>query len=90
MDILTAIVAILIPVIATYAFSGVKSVIGAIDKLPALVQQILVVLEATAFGWVAVKLGVPLPADIHGWDLGIVTGILNGLAAIGIHAIRKN
>lgn len=90
MDIVAALVAVLIPFAATYAFSGVKSVVTAIDRLPAIVQQILVVVEAYVFTLVAAKLGVPLPVDIHAWDLGIVTGILNGLAAIGIHAIRKN
>ena len=89
MELISALIAVLMPVLATVAMSGLKAIVGVLGDQSPIVQQIV----AVAVGWGVTQLvaltGLPLPVDVHAWDQMTVLGLLNGLAAIGLHAVRK-
>lgn len=89
MDLINALLAVALPAVASLLFGGVKKLIPVLDGLSALVQQFIAVLFAAGAGWVAAHLGITLPLDVHQWDQATLLAILNGLAAIGFHAVSK-
>ena len=89
MNLITSLLAVILPVVASLVFGGVKKLIPALDGLPALAQQVIAVLFAYGAAFAASPLGITLPLDVHQWDQSVILAILNGLAAIGFHSVSK-
>lgn len=89
MDLITGLLAIALPALATLALTLLKNGVTVIDRLSPLVQQGIAVILAFTITKLAAVVGAPLPVDVHQWDQVAMLGLLNGLAAIGIHAVRK-
>ncbi len=89
MDIVLALIAVLIPSVATYlALQVSKKLIPAVDALPGIVKQILALVVGFAFAKLSAVIGVPFPADLAGLgDPTVVSGILTGFASWIIHRI---
>lgn len=87
MAILLQVVQVLIPVVAVFLATEVAKFIPKIDALAPLPKQILVVVEAILFSFVGAKLGLSLPSALQGFDVNIITAILQALAAMGFHTV---
>lgn len=60
-----------------------------IDQQSAIVQQLIAFLIAALFTWLSKITGLAFPGTVAGLDVGTVTALLNGVAAIGVHAVWK-
>jgi hypothetical protein len=84
-----AVVLTLMPFATTLVMSGLKAVIGKVDDLAALPQQLIVLVIGFGIVKLATVSGIALPGDLHGWGPEIVTAVLNWLAAMGLHKVLK-
>lgn len=89
MELITGLMTIALPALATLALSLLKKVLTFIDDQSRFIQQIVAVVVGVGVTTLAALTGATLPLDVHAWDQVAVLGLLNGLAAIGIHAVRK-
>jgi hypothetical protein len=86
-ELLTLLVAVLVPAIAVYLTTQALKLNGTIDSLPGLVKQVITVLEAFVFGKLSALLGVQLPATLAGLDPTVVGTVLTTLASWLIHRL---
>lgn len=87
MDIIAVLVATLMPVLNTYAFEGLQKVLGFLDRLAPWLKTIIAVLMPIPLNYLASALHIPnMPGDLHGWGPEVTLSILQGLAAVGLHA----
>jgi hypothetical protein len=86
-DIILALIAVVIPAVATYlALQAGKKLIPFVDGLPGIVKQILALVVAFVFAKLSAVIGVPFPADLSGLaDPTVVAGLLSGFASWLIH-----
>lgn len=85
--------AVLLPVaawISAKLYDGIKTIIPAYDKLPAIVHQVAAPAFQFLFGMVASATGAAVLTDIHAIDAAWVGGILNMLLAAGIKRWEKS
>lgn len=85
--------AVLLPVaawISVKLYDGLKTVIPAYDKLPALVHQVAAPVFQFLFGMVTSATAAALLTDIHAVDAVWIGGVLNTLLAAGIKRYEKS
>jgi hypothetical protein len=85
--------AALLPVVGWIAgklYDGLKTVIPALDKAPAIVHQVLAPLLQFAFGWVSAATGAAVLTGLDAIDAGWIGGILTTLLAAGIKRWEKS
>lgn len=76
--------------ISSKLYDGLKTVIPALDRAPALVHQVLAPITQFLFGMVASATGAALLTDIHAVSAAWIGGILNLLLAAGIKRWEKS
>ncbi len=84
--------AVLLPVVAWITaklYDGVKTIIPAYDRLPALVHQVAAPAFQFLLGMVASATGAAVLTDIHAIDAAWIGGLLNMLLAAGIKRFEK-
>jgi hypothetical protein len=88
-QIILALVAVLVPSVATYlAVQVAKKVLPFVDGLPGIAKQILALFVAFVFAKLSALFGVPFPADLSGLgDPTIVAGVLTGFVSWLLHKI---
>lgn len=85
--ILLQLVQVLIPPAAVFLATQVAKLFPAINAWGGLAKQVFVVVEAVVFSFIGSKIGVDLPAVLQGFDVNVITAILQALAAIGFHQV---
>jgi len=85
------ILGLVIPPLATFISLQLvkKYAVTWIDHQSALVQQLIAFVFAAFFTWLSKITGLAFPGTVAGLDVGTVTALLNGVAAIGVHAVFK-
>ena len=77
-------------VLTVYLMAGVKRLVGWVDRLPVLVQQLVVLVIAAAVTWLGVFFGVEgLPTDLTLWTDPNASALLSALVAFALHAAQK-
>lgn len=76
--------------LATKAYAGVKQIVPAWDRLPAVVHQAGAPVLAFAFGWVGSHLGLAVADSFAGIDWAWINGGLVALAGAGIWRAEKH
>lgn len=81
-----------IPPLATFISVQLvkKYAVTWLDAQSDLVQQIATFLVAALFTWLGHVTGLSFPGTVAGLDGATVSTLLNGLAAMGVHAIFKS
>ncbi len=85
--------ALLLPVVAWVSaklYDGIKTIIPAFDRLPALVHQVAAPAFQFLLGMVASATGAAVLTDIHAIDAAWIGGLLNMLLAAGIKRFEKS
>lgn len=86
-------VGLLLPVVLTFAnrfvYEGILKLTVIMEGLPPLPKQISVVVVSFILTKAAVWLGMPLPGDLSGLAPEITLAALTALAAMGMHALKK-
>ncbi len=85
--------AVLLPVVAWITaklYDGLKTIIPAFDRLPALVHQVAAPAFQFLLGMVASATGAAVLTDIHAIDAAWIGGLLNMLLAGGIKRWEKS
>ncbi len=85
--------AVLLPVVAWVSsklYDGVKTIIPAYDRLPALVHMIAAPVSQFLLGMVASATGAAVLTDIHVIDAAWIGGLLNMLLAAGLKRWEKS
>jgi hypothetical protein len=86
MDILLALIAVLIPAVATYLALQIAKASAFIDALPGVVKQVVAIVIGFVFAKLSALLGVPFPADLAGLaDPTVLAGVLSGFASWIVH-----
>lgn len=85
------ILGLVLPPVATFASVQLlkKHMLPWIDQQSALVQQLVAFGFAALFTWLSKLTGLAFPGTVAGLDVGTITALLNGVAAIGVHAVFK-
>lgn len=84
-----ALLPILVAALTRYVTEGLQSLIAVMDKLPAIVKQIVVVAIAFLLTHLSLALGIPLPESLDGLTPEVVSSILSALGAMGWHQLAK-
>lgn len=87
--ILLQLVQVLIPPAAIFLATKLAKLFPAIDAWSGLAKQLFVVFEAVVFSFLGAKIGIALPAVLQGFDVNVITAILQALAAMGFHSVAK-
>jgi hypothetical protein len=82
-------VAAVLPFATSWIYEGLQKVAAGLETLPKVGKVLLGVVIGYGLAWVAFWLGLPLPESIDGITEANVFAILEGLAAVGMHALRK-
>ena len=88
---------LLVPAFAFLAMQLIKAVSAKIDGLPALGKQVIVTVIAFASSVLASKTGIPIPADLLGYDQAVIeqvigwvlTAVVGGGGAMALHVAKK-
>lgn len=83
------VVAAALPFATSWIFEGIQVVATGLKSLPPVLKAVLAVVVGYGLAWITFWLGIPLPESIDGLTEKNVFGILEGLAAAGMHYLRS-
>jgi hypothetical protein len=70
-------------------YGYIKKIVVALDKLPALIQQVLVIFIAAILTWAGAQINVALPTDLALFtDADLAAGLAGALSLL-IHNAKK-
>lgn len=87
--VLAALVTAVIPFATRYAYEGLQQALKFLKAQGELVKVLGAVLAGAGITWVTSWLGLPLPVDPGAWTEVTVLGLLEGLAAAGLHKLAR-
>ena len=88
-ELLTGLLPVAVAFATRYVYEGVQEVIKVFDKLPVVGKQAGAVVVAFLLTKAAVLVGVPLPAEMSGITLEVISSVLSALGAMGLHKLHK-
>jgi len=81
---------ILVPVLVVFGgFQLAKRYLPWVDGLAPLVKQGLILAGCVAGSMLYVRLGAPLPDELRTMQSAAVVGLIQGLAALGTHGVKR-
>lgn len=81
---------ILVPTLVVFiGFQFVKRQWPWLDSLDPLVKQLIIVAGTVGSSMLYVKLGLPVPEELRSMQLAAVVGLIQGLAALGVHGVKQ-
>lgn len=79
-----------VPVLVVFvAFQIGKHYVPWLENLAPLGKQLLVVAGCVGASLLYVRLGLPLPDEIRTLQSAAIVGLIQGLAAVGVHGVKK-
>lgn len=80
---------LVIPVLIFALFQGAKRLFPWLEGVTPIGKQLLVVTFCLGASLLYVRLGLPLPDEVRSLQSAAIVGLINGLAALGVHGIKK-
>lgn len=80
---------VIVAAIVVPGYGYVKKAVVALDKLPAIVQQVLVIFIAAILSWAGAQIGVALPTDLSLFTEADLAAGLSGALSLILHNAAK-
>ena len=87
MELIQAVIAVLIPAVATYLAVQVAKFSAAVDSWPGIVKQLFTVVVAFGAAKLGALLGVSLPGELSGFDASAIQAVLAAVASWVLHKV---
>ena len=85
---MTALLLIVPALVVFLLFQVAKKYLPWLDNLSGTAKQILIMIGCIAAALLYAKIGLPVPLELQSLQSAAVVGLIQGLAAIGVHGVK--
>ena len=89
MEAATELLVLVVGIFTSIIMSALGKISEGINKAPAMLRAVIVLLLAAPIAWLSGFVGMELPADPLTWDGATINALLTWFSAMGLHAVGK-